>query len=238
MTNQPAPNRLIDETSPYLLQHAHNPVDWYPVGPRGPGAGPGRGQADPALDRLRGLPLVPRDGARVVRGRRDGRPDEPRLRLRQGRPRGAARPGRHLHGRRPGHDRPRRLADDGVPDPRGRARSTPAPTTPRPTGRACPASAGCWPRWPTPGPGGATTPAARATRSCRCWPPSPAPWAATATASWTTETLRQAFEGLAGRVRRHLGRVRGRAQVPPADDARVPAPLPPARVRGRWAWSG
>src|ERR1044071_9488255 len=23
-------NRLIDETSPYLLQHAHNPVDWYP----------------------------------------------------------------------------------------------------------------------------------------------------------------------------------------------------------------
>ena len=21
-------NRLIEETSPYLLQHAHNPVDW------------------------------------------------------------------------------------------------------------------------------------------------------------------------------------------------------------------
>jgi len=27
------PNRLIDETSPYLLQHAYNPVDWYPWGP-------------------------------------------------------------------------------------------------------------------------------------------------------------------------------------------------------------
>jgi uncharacterized protein YyaL (SSP411 family) len=27
-----APNRLADETSPYLLQHAHNPVDWYPWG--------------------------------------------------------------------------------------------------------------------------------------------------------------------------------------------------------------
>jgi len=27
------PNRLIQETSPYLLQHAHNPVDWYPWGP-------------------------------------------------------------------------------------------------------------------------------------------------------------------------------------------------------------
>ncbi len=23
-------NRLAHETSPYLLQHAHNPVDWYP----------------------------------------------------------------------------------------------------------------------------------------------------------------------------------------------------------------
>jgi uncharacterized protein YyaL (SSP411 family) len=27
------PNRLIDETSPYLLQHANNPVDWYAWGP-------------------------------------------------------------------------------------------------------------------------------------------------------------------------------------------------------------
>jgi uncharacterized protein len=26
------PNRLAQETSPYLLQHAHNPVDWYPWG--------------------------------------------------------------------------------------------------------------------------------------------------------------------------------------------------------------
>jgi uncharacterized protein YyaL (SSP411 family) len=25
-------NRLINETSPYLIQHAHNPVDWYPWG--------------------------------------------------------------------------------------------------------------------------------------------------------------------------------------------------------------
>jgi uncharacterized protein YyaL (SSP411 family) len=27
------PNRLIDTTSPYLQQHAYNPVDWYPWGP-------------------------------------------------------------------------------------------------------------------------------------------------------------------------------------------------------------
>jgi len=26
-------NRLLDAQSPYLLQHAHNPVDWYPWGP-------------------------------------------------------------------------------------------------------------------------------------------------------------------------------------------------------------
>jgi uncharacterized protein YyaL (SSP411 family) len=26
-------NRLAEENSPYLLQHAHNPVDWYPWGP-------------------------------------------------------------------------------------------------------------------------------------------------------------------------------------------------------------
>ena len=25
-------NRLINEKSPYLLQHARNPVDWYPWG--------------------------------------------------------------------------------------------------------------------------------------------------------------------------------------------------------------
>ena len=28
----PNSNRLANETSPYLLQHAHNPVDWYPWG--------------------------------------------------------------------------------------------------------------------------------------------------------------------------------------------------------------
>src|SRR5690242_13323766 len=31
---RPGPaNRLARETSPYLLLHAHNPVDWYPWGP-------------------------------------------------------------------------------------------------------------------------------------------------------------------------------------------------------------
>src|SRR6266851_10087333 len=30
---QGSANHLIHETSPYLKQHAHNPVDWYPWGP-------------------------------------------------------------------------------------------------------------------------------------------------------------------------------------------------------------
>ena len=36
MADEEAPahtNRLAQETSPYLLQHAHNPVDWYAWGP-------------------------------------------------------------------------------------------------------------------------------------------------------------------------------------------------------------
>jgi len=32
MQNYPYTNALIQETSPYLLQHAHNPVDWHPWG--------------------------------------------------------------------------------------------------------------------------------------------------------------------------------------------------------------
>ena len=33
MPSEHQPNRLIHERSLYLLQHAHNPVDWYPWGP-------------------------------------------------------------------------------------------------------------------------------------------------------------------------------------------------------------
>ena len=33
LTNHKHTNAPIDETSPYLLQHAHNPVDWKPWGP-------------------------------------------------------------------------------------------------------------------------------------------------------------------------------------------------------------
>ena len=59
-------NRLAAETSPYLLQHKDNPVDWYPWGDDALERAQAGGQADPALDRLLGMPLVPRHGARVV----------------------------------------------------------------------------------------------------------------------------------------------------------------------------
>ena len=82
------------------------------------GAG-GRGRArraDPALHRLRGLPLVSRHGPRVVRGRRGGRRHERRIRLHQGRPGGTAGPRRRLHERHRRAHRTRRLADDVFPD--------------------------------------------------------------------------------------------------------------------------
>ena len=57
------PNRLINETSPYLLQHAENPVDWYPWGAEAFEKAAGRGQTRAGLHRLRRVPLVSRDGA-------------------------------------------------------------------------------------------------------------------------------------------------------------------------------
>ena len=59
-------NRLADASSPYLLQHADNPVDWYPWGDEAFAARASGRPAAPALGRLQLVPLVPRDGARVV----------------------------------------------------------------------------------------------------------------------------------------------------------------------------
>ena len=56
-------NRLGEETSPYLLQHKDNPVHWQAWSADDAGRRQGRRQADPAVDRLRRLPLVPCDGA-------------------------------------------------------------------------------------------------------------------------------------------------------------------------------
>ena len=77
-------------------------------------AGAAQRQAAARLDRLQRLPLVPRDGARVVRGRRDRGADERALRQHQGRSRRATGPRPDLHGHRDAADRPRRLAAHGL----------------------------------------------------------------------------------------------------------------------------
>ncbi len=110
------PTRRRDEPVPPPARP--QPGRLVPVGSGGARPGEGGGQADLPVDRLRRLPLVPRHGARELRGRGHGRRPEPGLRRDQGRSRGAAgsRPG--LHGRRPGDDRPGRLADERLPDAR------------------------------------------------------------------------------------------------------------------------
>ena len=81
-----------------------------------------RGQApryaDPAVRRLCGLSLVPRDGARVVRRRSDREADESQLHLHQGRPRGTARHRRGVYERDGRDDRSGWLADDMLPHAR------------------------------------------------------------------------------------------------------------------------
>jgi hypothetical protein len=112
-TARPAtPNRLILETSPYLLQHAHNPVDWHAWG-------------DEAFAeaRRRGVPVFLSVGYSTchwchvmeVESFEDeeiARVHERPLRLHQGRPRGAPGRRRDLHERGPGADRIGRLADE------------------------------------------------------------------------------------------------------------------------------
>ena len=52
-------NRLAASSSPYLLQHAHNPVDWYPWG-------------EEALARVGGDPVRERPGRDVHEARARG----------------------------------------------------------------------------------------------------------------------------------------------------------------------
>ena len=59
-------NRLAASSSPYLLQHAGNPVDWYPWGDEAFERAQDDGSAAPGLRRLQLVPLVPRHGARIV----------------------------------------------------------------------------------------------------------------------------------------------------------------------------
>ncbi len=119
-TNRPT-NRLAGETSPYLLQHAHNPVDWYPWGQE-------------AFERARkeDRPVLVSIGYAACHWchvmEEESFEDEETAALMNAsfvsiKVDREERPGRrrHLHGRRPGHDRRRWLAPDRLPHAGGRA---------------------------------------------------------------------------------------------------------------------
>jgi len=76
-----------------------------------------REQACLPLYRVLDLPLVPRDGTRILREGERRRRAQPRLRLDQGGPRGASGRGRHLHGGRADDDGERGLAPVALSDP-------------------------------------------------------------------------------------------------------------------------
>jgi hypothetical protein len=91
------------------------------VGRRSARRGKAGRQTDFSVDRLQRVPLVPRDGARELRGRNHRRSDERTVHQHQGRSGGASRSRPDLHERRAVDDPPRRLADVGVSDPRSEA---------------------------------------------------------------------------------------------------------------------
>src|SRR6478752_2595771 len=97
------PPRLRDLAVPAATRR--KPGRLVPVGRRGILAGPLFRAPGAGVDRLRRLPLVPRDGAGVIRGPGRGRGDERLVRVHQGRPRGTPGRRRDLHGRGAGDDR-------------------------------------------------------------------------------------------------------------------------------------
>ena len=112
------PTRRGDEPVPAAARE--QPGGLVPVGSGRPGPREAPRSPDLPEHRLRRVPLVPRHGARIVRGRGDGRLPQRAFRRDQGRPRGAPRPRPGVHGGRAGDQRQRRVADVRLPDP-GRA---------------------------------------------------------------------------------------------------------------------
>ena len=223
------PNRLAGETSPYLLQHANNPVDWFPWG------GDALARAK-LLDR----PIFLSIGYAACHWchvmERESFEDEATARLLneqlrgdQGRSRGAAGPRLDLHVGRAGHDRQRRLADVRLPDARRRARSTAARTSRTGRATACRRSARCSRASRRRGPWSAARPMAAGQRLVGALVEQNRTAGAGGGPGHRSRPLRRGRRR-ADRVVRCAQRLVGRrAQVPPADDARVPA----APDRGR-----
>ena len=222
------PNRLAGETSPYLLQHQYNPVDWYPWGPE-------------AFERARreDRPILLSVGysachwCHVMERESFEDPDdrgahERALRQHQGRPRGAAGRRRDLHAGRPGDDRPRRLADDRLPHARrhpvlrrhllpagGPPRDAGLPAGARGRGRVLPRAARRGDRGrpgaPRAPPSGRARPGRRATLL-------------------TPAMLDAAYQGLRAEFDARYGGFGRAPEVPAADGVRLPPPLlAPAR---------
>ena len=137
------PNRLAAEKSPYLLQHANNPVDWYPWG-------------DEAFGRARteDKPIFLSIGYSTCHwchvmehesfeNADDRRGAQPRLRLDQGRSRGAAGRRSRLHDVRAGDDGLGRLADERLADARPASRFSAARTFRRTSRWGSPGSSTC-----------------------------------------------------------------------------------------------
>ena len=117
----PFPNRLANETSLYLKQHANNPVDWYPWGPeRWPvhENSTGRSSSRSATRRATGATSW---STRASRTKQRHQGDERSLRLHQGRSGGAPRPRHDIH---------ERAASAYAKAAAGRSRSSSPPTMP------------------------------------------------------------------------------------------------------------
>ena len=136
-------NRLGTSTSPYLQQHADNPVDWWPWGDEAFAAA-----------RERDVPVFLSVGYSACHwchvmahesfeDAGDRGAAQRRLRVRQGRPRGAAGRRRRLHGGDAGDDRSGRLADERDAHARAASPSSRGRTSHRLLGMACRRSARC-----------------------------------------------------------------------------------------------
>ena len=131
-------NRLARESSPYLLLHKDNPVDWYPWGEEA--FARARAEDKPIFlsvgySTCYWCHVMERESFSDARDRPG---DERRLRLRQGRPRGAARRGRDLHGRHAAHHARRAAGPTRSSSPPTSSPSSRAPTSRRPTRRGRP----------------------------------------------------------------------------------------------------
>ena len=114
-------NRLANEKSPYLLQHAHNPVDWYPWGPEA--FEKARAEDKPIFlsigySTCHWCHVMERESFENERNRRGA---QSLLRAHESGSRRAAGRGPHLHDVRAGHHRRRRMADVGLADARPEA---------------------------------------------------------------------------------------------------------------------